>query len=318
MKRVLVVVAPLVVALAALVAFQSAFVVNEAEQVIITEFGAFVRAQTEPGLDFKTPFVQVVHRFDKRVLEWDGAARQIPTRDKQLLFIDTFARWRVSDPRIFYESVQNELGAHARLDDIIDASTRDVVSRNNLIEMVRDSTRPLETPSEADSGHEGASAAEVPKVGRTGIERQILETAQGEVERLGITILDVRIKRVKYVDEVQKKVFERMNSERFQRAAKLRSEGEGTAAQIAGEREKELKRIRSEAYRKVQELEGAADAEATAIYAGAYGQDADFYAFLKTLETYRLALKENTVVVLSTDSDLFRLLKQPPRAAARP
>lgn len=318
MKRVLAVAAPLVVVLLVLAAVQGAFVVNEAEQVIITEFGAFVRAQTEPGLDFKVPFVQVVRRFDKRVLEWDGAARQIPTRDKQLLFIDTFARWRVSDPRVFYESVQNELGAHARLDDIIDASTRDVVSRNNLIEMVRDSKRPLAVPTEGTEGQESPTTAEVPRVGRSGIERQILETAQREVARLGITILDVRIKRVKYVDEVQKKVFERMNSERFQRAAKLRSEGEGIAAQISGEKEKELKRIRSEAYRKVQELEGAADAEATGIYADAYGRNADFYAFLKTLETYRLALRENTVVVLSTDSDLFRLLKQAPRSTVRP
>ncbi|MFN7973675.1 MAG: protease modulator HflC [Acidobacteriota bacterium] len=305
------------VGIAAVLVYSTCFVVGEGTQAVITQFGAPVKVVTEPGLHTRTPFVQQVNRFEHRILEWDGEAREIPTREKQLVYIDTYARWRIDDALLFYKSVRNEPGAHGRLDDIIDASTRDVVSRNRLIEMVRDTARPLSVEG-AEGAETGAMAPEVPQLGRSQIERQILDAARPAVKRLGIELLDVRIKRVKYVEDVQKKIFERMNSERLQKAEMFRSEGKGKAAEISGERDRELLSIKSEAYKKEQEIKGKADAEATRIYAEAYGQDPRFYAFVKTLDTYRETLGANSVVVLSAEAEYWRLLKELPKAQGAP
>lgn len=305
----------IVLALAALLALgilaTGAFVIAPDEQGIVLQFGAFVKEVKEPGLYFKVPFLQQLRKFDRRIVEWDGSPRQITTLEKQIVFIDTYARWRIAAVLPFYESVRDQTGAQGRLDDIIDAATRDVVSRNNLIEMVRNSSRPLVT-AEAVASALGSVAIDPPKLGRTKIEGQILQNARKEVARLGIEILDVRIKRVNYIEAVQVKVFERMQAERNQRAAMLRSEGEARAQEISGEREKEVRRIQSEAYRRAQEIQGKADAEASAIYAQAYSQDPALYDLVKTLETLEYGLARNSVVVLSPKSPLFKLLQEPP------
>lgn len=288
-----------------------AFVVDPDEQAIVLQFGAFVREVKEPGLYFKVPFLQQLRRFDRRIVEWDGNPRQITTLEKQIVFIDTYARWRIVEVLPFYESVRDQMGAQGRLDDIIDASTRDVVSRNNLIEMVRNSSRPL-VAAEAVASALGGVVLDTPTLGRTKIEGLILQTARKEVARLGIELLDVRIKRVNYIEGVQAKVFERMQAERKQRAAMLRSEGEARAQEIAGEREKEMRRIQSEAYRKAQEIQGRADAEASSIYAQAYSRDPALYDLVKTLETLEYGLATGSVVVLSPKSPLFKLLQEPP------
>ena len=288
----------------------SMYTVNEVEQVIITQFGEPVGDPvTTPGLHFKIPFIQTANFFDKRFLEWDGDPNQIPTRDRRFIWVDTYARWRITDPLLFFQRLQNERGAQTRLDDILDGETRNAIARHDLIEVVRTSNR---DPAEVEIGDDAeATILEPIELGRQDIVAEILETAAARTADLGIELLDLRLKRINYVEEVQRDVFLRMIAERQRIAEEFRSEGQGESARIGGERERDLAQIQSEAYRTAQELRGEADAEATAIYAEAYNRDADFYAFTKSLETYELTMDPSTFFILGTDSELLRFLEQP-------
>lgn len=301
-----------VVLIAALIIINSAaYTVNETEQVVITQFGNPIGDPiTNSGLHFKVPFIQTLHFFDKRFLEWDGVANQVPTKDKRYIWVDTYARWRIIDALKFFQRLKDENSAQTRLDDIIDGETRSSVARHDLVEVVRSTNRATED-IQFDSEEEAAILEEIEK-GREGIIQEILERASGRVEDLGIELIDVRFKRINYVEEVQRDVFARMIAERNRIAERFRSEGEGEAARIRGERERDLKRIQSEAYRKAQEVRGKADGEATKIYAEAYNRDASFYAFTKSLETYEATADSKTTFILTTDSDLLRFLKDAP------
>jgi len=287
----------------------SLFTVSETNQVIITQFGEPIGgAITSPGLHAKVPFIQKANYFEKRWLEWDGDTNQIPTKDKKYIWVDTYARWRISDPLVFFQRVKDERGAQSRLDDIIDGETRNAIANFDLIEIVRSSNREFELTEEA--AILDISSA-IPKIntGREKIAQIILERTSQITPQFGVELKDVRIKRVNYVDEVQQKVFDRMIAERKRIAAKYRSEGDGKSAEIRGEKERELKRIQSEAYRKAQEIKGKADAEATRIYADAYNLDSEFYQFMKTLETYVATLDKETWLLLSTDNEFLKYLK---------
>ena len=288
----------------------AAFRVGEAEQVIITQFGDPVGDPvTSPGLHFKVPFVQQANYFDKRFLEWDGSPNQVPTKDKRFIWVDTYARWRIVDPLRFFQRLRDERGAQSRLDDILDGETRNAVARYDLIELVRNSNRnPDDVPIEAA---EEEVILNVIEKGRDQVSREILERAAGRTADLGIELLDLRIKRINYVEEVQRDVFARMIAERQRIAELYRSEGQGEAARIQGERERELQRIQSEAFKTAEELRGKADAEASDIYASAYGRDADFYAFTRSLETYEKVMDSGTMMILGTDSELLRYLERP-------
>ena len=306
--------------IALLVVLNSFYILGEAEQAIITQFGRPVGgAIKDAGLHFKVPLIQILHRFDKRILNWDSAADQIPTADKKYIWLDTTARWRIVDPLRFYTSVGNVEGAQTRLDDIIDSSARDIVSRHVLVEVVRNSNRILEPPDSLaadeaygeDSEEDGlVHVQEQVSIGREELTRLILARASELVPQYGIELLDVQIKRLNYIEDVRKKVYERMTSERQRIATKYRSEGEGKRAEIVGQMERELNRIQSEAYRRSQEIRGEADAEATRIYAEAYRQDPDFYSFLKTLEVYRETVGGNSRAILTTDTDLYRYIRR--------
>ena len=286
------------------------YVVNEPEQVILTQFGKPVGDPiSTPGLKVRTPFIQRVHRFDRRFLEWDGDPNQLPTRDKRFIWIDTYARWRITDPLLFFQRLQNERGAQTRLDDIIDGETRNAIANHDLVEVIRSTNR---QPAVIDLAIEEQVTLEEIQNGRLDIQAQVLAAAQARTSDLGIEILDVRFKRISYVEEVRQKVYERMISERRRIADRFRSEGEGEARRISGERDRDLKEIQSEAYRQAQTIIGGADAEATSIFAGAYDtspQSREFYEFLKTMETYRNTIDEKTRLILSTDSDFMRYLK---------
>ena len=288
----------------------SLFTVSEVEQVIITQFGEPVGDPiTTPGLHFKVPFIQTANFFDKRFLEWDGDPNQIPTRDRRFIWVDTYARWRITDPLLFFQRLQNERGAQTRLDDILDGETRNAIARHDLIEVVRTSNR---DPVEVEIGDDAeATILEPIEMGRQDIVDEILQAAAARTADLGIELLDLRLKRINYVEEVQRDVFLRMIAERQRIAEEFRSEGQGESARIGGERERDLAQIQSEAYRTAQELRGEADADATAIYAEAYNRDADFYAFTKSLETYELTMDPSTFFILGTDSELLRFLEQP-------
>ena len=295
----------------AVLGMNSFFTVDETEQAIITQFGRPVGEPViEPGLRFKLPFIQIVNFFPKNLLEWDGDPGEIPTLDKTFIWVDTFARWRIIDPLKYFRTVGNEMGAQRKLDDIIDPAVRNFITSYHLIEVVRNSNRPMDT-MEAGLEQIGAKAVvtEV-KTGREKITRLILEQAAPKLAEFGIEVIDVRIKRINYVAEVQKAVFGRMIAERKQIAEKFRSEGQGESRKIEGEKDKELKKISSEAYRTSQEIKGKADAEAARLYAEAFGRDSEFYSFVKTLEVYKNTLDENTALVLSTDSDFLRYLKE--------
>ena len=302
----------IVIAFLALILVEaSVYTVDETEQVIILQFGKPVGEPVkEAGLHFKVPFVQNVTTFDRRVLEWDGDENQIPTSDKKYIWVDTFARWRIVEPLKFYQSVNNERNAQSRLDDIIDSATRNFVSENLLIEAVRNTNRELQITVEEAEGFGLESVTQQIEKGREKITKLILQKAAETMPQYGIELLDVRIKRINYIEEVRQKVYERMISERKRIAEKFRSEGQGRKAEIDGEREKELQRITSEAYRTAQEIKGKADAEATKIYAGAFNKDPEFYSFLQTLETYKSTLNNsNTTLMLNTDSDFLKYLK---------
>lgn len=287
----------------------SAYIVNEKEQVVITQFGKPVgKPITEAGLHFKIPFIQKANFFEKRWLEWDGDANQVTTKDKKYIWIDTYARWRIKDPLKFFETVGNEMGAQSRLDDILDGETRIAIAKYNLIEVVRTTNRPMEMAA-TYSGELSDNSEFIVKVGREKITRQILEKVSKITPSYGIEVVDVRIKRVNYVESVRQKVYQRMISERKRIAEQYRSEGMGKKAEIIGKTQRELEKIRSEAYKKAQEIKGKADAEATSIYAQAYSKDPQFYKFLKTLETLEKTVKTDNILILSTDSEVYRLMK---------
>jgi modulator of FtsH protease HflC len=302
-----------VILVAGLIAlFSAAFIVKETEQVLITQFGKPVGDPvTEPGIHFKIPIIQEAHFFDKRFLAWDGDPNQIPTKDKRFIWVDGYARWRVIDPLLFFQRVRDERGAQTRLDDILDGETRNAVANNNLVEIIRSSNREIEISEELVELQESEIDLDI-KLGREKLTRQIIEAAAPRLQVLGIELLDLRFKRINYVEEVQKKIYERMISERKRIAEKFRSEGQGEAAKIQGDRERDLKKIESEAYRQAQEIKGKADAEATTIYARAYDQNPEsreFYRFLKTMDSYKNTLSEKDWLLLSTKGDFFKFLQ---------
>jgi len=290
--------------------FSSAYVVDETEQVIITQFGkAIGEARKEPGLYFKIPLIQQANYFPKNLLEWDGDPGQIPTLDKTFIWVDTFARWKIVDPLKFFETVTNMTGALGRLDDIIDSAVRNFVTSYPLIETVRMTNRELDTfEIGLDEIKEKSPLGEV-SLGRRQIAKGILDQAQPKLDKFGIELVDVKFKLLNYVEEVQKSVYGRMIAERKQIAEKFRSEGKGEARKIEGDMEKELKQITSEAYRKAQEIKGKADAEATLIYAQSFGRDPEFYSFLKTLDIYKETMDKESSLILSTDSDFLKYFK---------
>ena len=291
----------------AIILWNGLFVVDETQQVVITRFGKVIgKPILEPGLNFKWPLMDQTHFFDKRFLEWDGDSDQATTRDKRFIWVDTYARWRIADPRLFYERVANERGAQTRLDDIIDGATKKAVARHNLLELVRSTNRTV-TPDPSLPESEMTELQTIDK-GRKEIMAEILLTSATDTKVLGIEVVDVRFKSIDYVDEVRENAYQRMIAERKRIAERFLSEGHGESARIRGEKERELKQIESEAYRKSQELIGQADGEATAIYAAAYNKDPDFYQFLKTMESYEDALDKATWLILSTDSDFFKYL----------
>lgn len=302
----------IIIAIAAIIVLvQSTFVVNEKEQAIITQFGKPVGdAIEESGLKFKIPFIQKANYFDNRFLEWDGDPNQVPTKDKKFIFVDTYARWHITDPLQFFKRLRNERGAQSRLDDILDGETRDYIANHNIEEAVRTSNR---TPISAGVISELISDSLVNiEVGREKIQEMIQESANEQAMDLGIEILDFRFKRINYVEEVREQVYARMQSERLRIADEFRSEGQGEASKINGEKERDLKSIQSEAFRQAEEIKGKADAEAASIYASAYDRSSmsrSLYSFLKSMETFEETFDNNTSVILSTDSDLYRYLK---------
>ena len=292
----------------AMVLFSAVYLVDETQQVIITQFGDPVGdAITEPGMHFKMPFIQQANFFDRRFLEWDGDANQVPTRDKRFIWVDSYARWRISEPLRFFQRVRDELGAQSRLDDILDGETRNAVARHDLVEVVRSTNR--QPDASLLESEEETAILETVERGRQEVIAAVLETARARTSDLGIELIDFQIKRINYVEEVRRDVFLRMIAERNRIAERYRSEGEGEAARIRGERERDLARIQSEAYRTAQELQGTADAEATETYAEAYNRDASFYAFMKSLETLEETADSNSTLILSTDADLLEYLK---------
>jgi len=294
---------------AAVVLLASVYTLSETEQAILTQFGRPVGGLvTEPGLHLKVPFIQDVHRFDKRWLEFDGDAREITTKDKKYIVVDTYARWRIADPLRFYQAVRDERGAQSRLDDIVDGETRNAVASFDLIELVRSSNRTFQTTEELE-GIGAAEAMTAVASGRAQIARIILEKAAKITPEFGIELVDVRFRRINYVESVQAKVFDRMISERKRIAERSRSEGHGRAAEIRGEKERDVLAVTSVGYKQAQELKGAADAKSTAVYAKAYGKDPEFYQFSKAMETLMRGLDDKALLILSTDSELLKYLK---------
>ena len=288
----------------------SVYTVSEVNQAIITQFGEPVGEPViEPGLHFKLPFIQRANMFEKRFLEWDGFPNQVPTRDRRFIWVDTYARWRITDPLLFFQRLRDERGAQSRLDDILDGETRNAVARHDLIEIVRSTNRePVNT--NAAEGEE-AEVLEAIATGRQQITEEILEAAGSAVAELGIELLDLQFKRINYIADVQQDVFARMIAERQRIAEEFRSEGRGESARIQGERERDLAQIQSAAFRTAEEIRGTADAEATQVYAEAYGSDAGFYAFTKSLETYERTMDPDTFFILGTNSELLRFLENP-------
>jgi len=296
-----------VVIIGIIVLSSALYVVDETQQVVITEFGQPVgKPITRAGLYIKKPFIQKVNYFDKRLLVWDGVPTQIPTRDKKYIWVDTTARWRIADPLKFLQSVGSERGAQARLDDIIDSATRDKITSYPLAEIVRNSNREFVTTEVFIQKEEEITNI---KKGREAISREILKEAAKLVPQYGIELVDVRIKRLNYVEDVRKKVYTRMISERKRVAEQYRSEGMGKKAEIEGMREKELQKITSEAYKKAEIIKGQADAKATKIYADAFSKDPEFYSFLRTLESYQDTLNEKSIIILTTNSDFYKYIK---------
>ncbi|NBB76133.1 MAG: protease modulator HflC [Bacteroidetes bacterium] len=297
--------------LAGIVLSNSFYTIYETEQVIITQFGAPQgEAITEAGLQMKVPFIQKVNRFDKRFLEWDGDQNQVPTKDKKFIFVDSYARWQITDPLQFFRRMRDERGAQSRLDDILDGETRNAVASHNLVELIRTSNREPDLDAEIFEMIE--DSLETISVGRSAIQDIVLELANERSQDLGIEILDFRFKRINYVEEVRLTVYERMVSERNKIADLFRSEGQGEASRIEGEKERELLEIQSEAFREAREIRGQGDAEAASIYNEAYNRDAttrELYDFLKAMEAYEKAFDKQTSIFLTTDSEFFKYMK---------
>lgn len=310
MREIRIAVAVIIFLFLVVVLSSALFTVKESEQVVITQFGKPVgRPIARPGLHVKMPFIQDVHAFEKRFLEWDGDPNQIPTKDKRFIWVDSYARWRITDPLLFFQRLRDENGAQSRLDDILDGETRNTIAKHELIDLVRATNRPFVITGDAIETEPG----DIEKVnfGRDKLTAEVLQNARRRTGDLGIEILDFRIKRINYVNEVRQEVYARMISERKRIAERYRSEGAGEAARIAGERQRELQVIASEAYRQAQEIRGKADAAASDIYAAAYGRDAEFYRFLKSMGTLETSIDAETVLVLSTEGDLLRYMNTP-------
>ncbi len=293
----------------AFVVYNAAYIIDETEQVVITQFGRVVgEPKKAPGLKFKIPIIQQVNRFPKYLLEWDGDPGQVPTLDKTFIWVDPFARWRIVDPVAFFQTVNNEFSGQSRLDDIIDPAVRNFITSYSLIETVRLTNRTLDT---YEAGLEDTRKAYDFQIatGRKQITKGILKQAQPKLAKFGIELVDVKLKRINYVEEVRKSVYNRMIAERNQIAEKFRSEGVGEALEIRGGKEKDLKQITSEAYKTAQEIRGKADAEVTLLLARAFGVDPEFYSFTKTLEVYNKTLDKNSQVILSTDSQFLQYFK---------
>lgn len=324
-----------VVFLIAFILFTSAYVVDETEQVVVTQFGKVVGEPViTPGLNFKVPFIQKASYFPKNIQEWGGDPGQIPTKDKTFIWVETFARWKIVDPIKYFQTVNNMTTAQGRLDDIIDPAVRNFITSYRLVESVRNSDRPMDT-FESFDGYENqntdgqnkdsktkdihnAANKELPlsqisqykiEIGRSEINKKIIAQAQPKLEAFGIELVDVKIKRINYVEKVRDAVYGRMIAERKQIAEKFRSEGRGEASNIRGDKEKELQLVKSQAYKTAQEVKGSADAKATEIYAAAYGVDPEFYALIKTLDVYKSALDQSSTLVLSTKSDFMKYFK---------
>jgi len=301
----------LIAVLVLLLFSRSAFIVDQSQQAIIVQLGEPIGGViSEPGLHWRIPFIQDVRRFDRRLLDWDGDVSQIPTLGREFIIVDTTARWRISDPLQFLRSVQSENGARTRLDDVLDSAVRDVVSGSELAEIVRSADWQVDKSQlrEEDAAAIGADELAKPKKGRGQLEKDILATATMQMPNIGIELVDVRIKRINYIDSVGKQVEDRMIAERQSIAARFRSEGQGRSEEIVGNMQRELRRIESEAARRAAEIRGRADAEATKIYGDAYGQDPAFYALSKTLDSYS-TLGENTTLMIDAKSEFFRYLQ---------
>jgi membrane protease subunit HflC len=294
-----------------LIANSSVYVLDETQQAIVTQFGKPVgEPRTTPGLNFKAPFIQKVQFFDKRYLEWDGERNQVPTMDKKFIFVDSYARWEITNPLQFFIRLRDERSARSRLDDILDGETRNAIASHSLLDLVRSTNR---DPEITEEFMEALEVLEDISVGKAKIEKIVLEKANQRTLDLGVRILDFRFKRMNYVDEVRDRVYDRMISERNRIADQFRSEGQGEARKIEGSKERELAEIQSEAFRQSEEIKGRADAEATAIYAGAYNQNrqaVDLYQFIRSMESFEKSLDENTSIILSTDSEFFKYLNR--------
>ncbi|MBT8341344.1 MAG: protease modulator HflC [Desulfatitalea sp.] len=302
---------PLIVVLILIAVFTSAYTVDETEQVLIARFSKVERIVDKPGLHFKAPIIEKTIFYPKNLQEWDGNPGQIPTKNKTYIWVDTFARWKIVDPVLFFKTIgTNSRMATNRLNEIIDPAVRNLITSNRLIEAVRKSNRELDTFEVGleDIKKDAPSTYQV-DIGRNKIDNMILDQARTKLDKFGIELVDVKIKRINYVEEARKSVYDRMIAERKQIAEKFRSEGQGEARKILGDKELNLKRIQSEAYRKAQEIKGKADGESTQIYADTFSTDPEFYSFIKTLEIYESALDGSSSLVLSTDSDLFKFLK---------
>ncbi|MBU1343420.1 MAG: protease modulator HflC [Proteobacteria bacterium] len=298
-----------IIAAGIVLVYGSAYMVDETEQVLITQFGRVVgQPVTEPGLKFKLPFFQIANFFPKNLLTWDGDPGQVPTKDKTYIGVDTFARWKIVDPVKYFQTVNNELAALERLDDIIDPAVRNLVTSYPLVESVRNTDRPMDTFESVVDENRKRVQYKI-NLGRDEITKRIVIQASEKLTQFGIELVDVKIKRINYIENVRQAVYNRMIAERNQIAEKYRAEGQGEASNIRGEKEKELQVIKSQAYKDAQKIKGDADATATQIYADAYGVDPDFYAFLKTMEVYKETLKKDSTLILSTDSDFMKYLK---------
>jgi membrane protease subunit HflC len=283
----------------------SLYTVDQREQAIITQFGEPIRVVSDAGIHIKTPFIQQVTFFEKRILEWDGQAKEIPTKDKKFILVDTYARWKIVEPLKFYQSVGDELRAQTRLDNVIDATVRDFITDYNLIEVVRNSNQPLFQSEGEEIEREDVEI----KIGREKLSREIFNKASEMTPRYGIELIDVRVKHINYVQSVREKIFSRMIAERERIAEEYRSEGQGERSRIIGDMKRDLQEITSEAYKTAQEIKGKADGKSTKIYASAYNKDPEFYSFTKALESYPEAIGKESFLILTTDSDFFKYLK---------
>jgi len=289
--------------------FASAYVVDETEQVVITQFGKVVdKPVTTPGLNFKIPFIQKATYFPKNLLTWDGDPGQVPTKDKTYIWVDTFARWKIVDPVKYFQTVNNEFAALERLDDIIDPAMRNLITSYPLVESVRNSSRSMDTFEFVAEESRKRIQYKI-NLGRDEIIKRIVTQARAKLSPFGIELVDVKIKRINYIENVRQAVYNRMIAERNQIAEKYRAEGKGEASNIRGEKEKELQVIKSGAYKTAQILKGEADAKATQIYADAYSVDPDFYEFLKAMDVYKKTMAKDSTLILSTDSDFMKYFK---------